>query len=55
MDAPKGVHVKALAGNVEVTAHFDIQLHSTAGLVSTPACDFQLLLDFSWMELLTIL
>uniref|UniRef100_A0A8C2FX08 Gamma-sarcoglycan n=1 Tax=Cyprinus carpio TaxID=7962 RepID=A0A8C2FX08_CYPCA len=33
MDAPKGVHVKALAGNVDVTAHFDIQLHSTAGLL----------------------
>ncbi|XP_039526589.1 gamma-sarcoglycan [Pimephales promelas] len=33
MDAPKGVHVKALAGNADVTAHFDILLHSTAGLL----------------------
>ncbi|XP_051535413.1 gamma-sarcoglycan [Myxocyprinus asiaticus] len=33
MDAPKGVHVKALAGNADVTAHFDIRLHSTAGLL----------------------
>lgn len=40
MDAPKGVHVKALAGNVDVTAHFDIQLHSTAGLVSAPVRNF---------------
>ncbi|XP_051521094.1 gamma-sarcoglycan-like isoform X1 [Myxocyprinus asiaticus] len=34
MDAPKGVHAKALAGNVDVTANFDILLHSTAGLES---------------------
>ncbi len=40
MDAPKGVHVKALAGNVDVTAHFDIQLHSTAGLVSNQSFRF---------------
>nr|AAH77085.1 Sarcoglycan, gamma [Danio rerio] len=33
MDAPKGVHVKALAGNVDVTAHFDILLHSAEGLL----------------------
>ncbi|XP_067222355.1 gamma-sarcoglycan isoform X1 [Chanodichthys erythropterus] len=33
MDAPKGVHVKALAGNVDVTAHFNILLHSTTGLL----------------------
>lgn len=44
MDAPKGVHVKALAGNVDVTAHFNILLHSTTGLVSTPVCDFQTLI-----------
>ncbi|TRY93651.1 hypothetical protein DNTS_021150 [Danionella cerebrum] len=33
MEAPKGVHVKALAGNVDVTAHFDILLHSAEGLL----------------------
>ncbi|KAI7800508.1 gamma-sarcoglycan [Triplophysa rosa] len=33
MDAPRGVHVKALAGNVDVAAHFDIVLHSSAGLL----------------------
>lgn len=33
MDAPKGVYVKALKGNFDVTAHFDIVLHSSTGLL----------------------
>ncbi|KAA0702345.1 Gamma-sarcoglycan [Triplophysa tibetana] len=33
MDAPRGVHIKALAGNADVAAHFDIVLNSSAGLL----------------------
>ncbi|KAM6946230.1 gamma-sarcoglycan isoform 1-T2 [Aplochiton taeniatus] len=33
MDAPKGVHVKALAGNIEVAANMDIILRSNEGLL----------------------
>ncbi|XP_066542440.1 gamma-sarcoglycan [Hoplias malabaricus] len=33
MEAPKGVHVKALTGNVEAYSSLDIVLHSTEGLV----------------------
>lgn len=36
MNAPKGVHLKALAGNVEVASHMDVILQSAAGLVSWP-------------------
>lgn len=34
MSAPKGVHLKALAGNVEVASNMDVILQSAAGLVS---------------------
>ncbi|XP_028274648.1 gamma-sarcoglycan [Parambassis ranga] len=33
MDAPKGVHMKALAGNIEVASNMDVILHSTEGLL----------------------
>ncbi|XP_028817391.1 gamma-sarcoglycan [Denticeps clupeoides] len=33
MDAPKGVHIKAPAGNIEVTSNMDILLHSSNGLI----------------------
>lgn len=33
MDAPKGVHFKALAGNIEIASNMDIILQSSAGLV----------------------
>lgn len=33
MDAPKGVHLKALAGNIEVASNMDVILQSTAGLL----------------------
>uniref|UniRef100_W5M0S0 Gamma-sarcoglycan n=1 Tax=Lepisosteus oculatus TaxID=7918 RepID=W5M0S0_LEPOC len=31
MDAPKGVHIKALAGNIEATSQMDILLHTSEG------------------------
>uniref|UniRef100_A0A3P9N6Y4 Gamma-sarcoglycan n=1 Tax=Poecilia reticulata TaxID=8081 RepID=A0A3P9N6Y4_POERE len=34
MDAPKGVHLKALAGNIEAASNMDVILQSTSGLVS---------------------
>lgn len=34
LNAPKGVHLKALAGNVEVASNMDVVLQSAAGLVS---------------------
>lgn len=34
MNAPKGVHLKALAGNVKVASNMDVILQSAAGLVS---------------------
>lgn len=34
MNAPKGVHLKALAGNIEVASNMDVILQSAAGLVS---------------------
>lgn len=34
MNAPKGVHLKALAGNIEVASNMDVTLQSAAGLVS---------------------
>nr|XP_020455919.1 gamma-sarcoglycan [Monopterus albus]XP_020455921.1 gamma-sarcoglycan [Monopterus albus]XP_020455922.1 gamma-sarcoglycan [Monopterus albus] len=33
MDAPKGVHLKALAGNIEVASNLDVILQSTGGLL----------------------
>ncbi|XP_075997915.1 gamma-sarcoglycan [Genypterus blacodes] len=33
MDAPKGVHIKALAGNIEVASNMDVILQSTLGLL----------------------
>lgn len=33
MDAPKGVHLKAQAGNIEVASNMDVFLQSTEGLV----------------------
>uniref|UniRef100_A0A3P9M587 Gamma-sarcoglycan n=1 Tax=Oryzias latipes TaxID=8090 RepID=A0A3P9M587_ORYLA len=33
MDAPKGVHIKALAGNIEVASKMDVVLHSSEGLL----------------------
>ncbi|KAM3874984.1 gamma-sarcoglycan [Diretmus argenteus] len=33
MDAPKGVHLKALAGNIEVDSKMDVLLKSSAGLL----------------------
>lgn len=33
MDAPKGVFVKALAGNIEAASNMDVLLHSSEGLV----------------------
>ncbi|XP_029922628.1 gamma-sarcoglycan [Myripristis murdjan] len=33
MDAPKGVHIKALAGNVEVASNMDVILQSSVGLL----------------------
>lgn len=33
MDAPKGVHIKALAGNIEAASNMDIILQSSLGLV----------------------
>ncbi|KAI4905240.1 hypothetical protein NFI96_016118 [Prochilodus magdalenae] len=33
MEAPKGVYVKAMAGNVEAQSSLDIKLHSSEGLV----------------------
>uniref|UniRef100_A0A087YEU4 Gamma-sarcoglycan n=1 Tax=Poecilia formosa TaxID=48698 RepID=A0A087YEU4_POEFO len=32
MDAPKGVHLKALAGNIEAASNMDVILQSTSGL-----------------------
>lgn len=37
MEAPKGVHIKALAGNIDAESSLDVILHSTEGLVSTTA------------------
>lgn len=34
MNAPKGIHLKALAGNIEVASNMDVLLESAAGLVS---------------------
>ncbi|XP_036392082.1 gamma-sarcoglycan isoform X2 [Megalops cyprinoides] len=31
MDAPKGVHVKALAGNIEAVSNMDVLLHTSGG------------------------
>lgn len=33
MDAPKGVHIKALAGNIEAASNMDVILQSSVGLV----------------------
>ena len=33
IDAPKGVHIKALAGNIEVSSNMDVILQSSDGLV----------------------
>ncbi|XP_038617980.1 gamma-sarcoglycan isoform X4 [Tachyglossus aculeatus] len=33
MDAPRGVHVRAQAGNVELLSQMDIKLHSSEGMV----------------------
>ncbi|KAL2096566.1 hypothetical protein ACEWY4_008714 [Coilia grayii] len=33
MDAPAGVHIKALSGRLSVTSNRDVQLHSTEGLL----------------------
>lgn len=33
MDAPKGVHMKALAGNIEAASNMDVILQSSVGLV----------------------
>lgn len=33
MDAPKGVHLKALAGNIEAHSNMDVILHSSVGLL----------------------
>lgn len=33
MDAPKGVHLKALAGNIEAASNMDVILQSSIGLV----------------------
>ncbi|XP_061734772.1 gamma-sarcoglycan [Nerophis ophidion] len=33
MDAPKGVHLKALAGNIEAASNMDVVLQSTVGLL----------------------
>ncbi|KAK7882920.1 hypothetical protein WMY93_029094 [Mugilogobius chulae] len=33
MDAPKGVHLKAQAGNIEAVSHMDLLLESTLGLL----------------------
>lgn len=33
MDAPKGVHIKALAGNIEVASNMDVILQSSVGLL----------------------
>lgn len=34
MEAPKGVYIKAMAGNVDAESSLDVILHSTEGLVS---------------------
>lgn len=34
MEAPKGVHIKALEGNIDAESSLDVILHSTKGLVS---------------------
>ncbi|MEQ2186554.1 hypothetical protein GOODEAATRI_029770 [Goodea atripinnis] len=36
MDAPKGVHLKALAGNIEAASNMDVILQSSSGLVRKP-------------------
>lgn len=33
MDAPKGVHLKTMSGNIEVASNMDVILHSSIGLV----------------------
>lgn len=33
LDAPKGVHIKALAGNIEAASNMDVILQSSIGLV----------------------
>ncbi|TSN57774.1 Gamma-sarcoglycan [Bagarius yarrelli] len=33
MDAPKGVHIKALAGNIDAESSLDVVLHSSEGLL----------------------
>lgn len=35
LDAPKGVHIKALAGNIEAASNMDVILQSSEGLVRT--------------------
>lgn len=36
MDAPKGVFMKALAGNIEAASNMDVILQSKEGLVRNP-------------------
>ncbi|KPP77894.1 gamma-sarcoglycan-like [Scleropages formosus] len=33
MDAPRGVHIKAMAGNIEATSNLDVLLHTSEGMV----------------------
>ncbi|XP_066555729.1 gamma-sarcoglycan isoform X1 [Amia ocellicauda] len=33
LDAPKGVHIKALAGNIEATSQMNIMLHTSEGML----------------------
>lgn len=53
VEAPKGVHFKALAGNIEAASNMDIVLQSTIGLVrkamflTIPYCMFVLLEEIS--------
>lgn len=35
MDAPRGINIKAQAGNIEALSQMDIKLHSSDGVVST--------------------
>lgn len=35
MDAPRGINIKAQAGNIEALSQMDIKLHSSDGVVSS--------------------
>jgi len=47
MDAPRGINIKAQAGNIEALSQMDIKLHSSDGVVSTSPSVSVTLVDIS--------